>query len=109
MAKCFFKKSGVSGGSANYAHGTFTSSASTTTKVTLGFKPKSLAVMIVNNMNFYDESVSTTQFKFSTPTVYLTSVNLGNTTSGRLSTVDNDGFTVNKTSSAFTCYYHAVG
>ena len=109
MAHCFFKRSGVSSGSANYAHGTFTTSTSTTTKVTLGFKPKSLAVMIVNNMNLYDENISTTQFKVSTPTVYLTNATLGNTTSGRLSTVDNDGFTVNKTSSAFTCYYHAVG
>ena len=78
MAKCFFKRSGVSGGSANIAHGTFTISTSTTTKVTLGFKPKTLAVMISNNMNVYDESISTTQFKFATPTVYLTNVNLGN-------------------------------
>lgn len=108
MAKCFFKRSGVSG-SANYAHGTFTTSTSTTTKVTLGFKPKTLAVMIVNNMNLYDESVSTTQFKFSTPNVYLTNVNLGSTTGGRLKSIDNDGFTVNSTSYAFTCYYHATG
>lgn len=109
MAHCFLKKNSVSTGSGKYAHGTFTSSASTTTKVTLGFKPKTLSLMMLNNMHYYDETISTTQYKFATPTVSMTNINLGNTTAGRLANIDNDGFTVNKSSSAITCYYHAVG
>lgn len=109
MAHCMLKKSSASAGSGEYAHGTFTTSASTTTKITLGFKPKTLSLMIANNLNYYDESISTTQFKLATPSTNMTNVNLGNTTAGRLATIDNDGFTANKTSSAVNCYYHAVG
>ena len=109
MAHCFLKKNGASIGSGKYAHGTFTTSTSATTKVTLGFKPKSLAIRISANMQFYDESVSTTSFKFATNNVYLTNTNLGNTTTGRLQSVDNDGFTVNKSGGVVTGYYSAVG
>lgn len=109
MAHCFFKKSGVSTGTGKYAHGSFTTSTSSNTKITLGFKPKTLALMIANNLNYFDESISTTQYKFATPSTNMTNINLGNTTAGRLTSIDDDGFTINSYSSALTCYYHAVG
>lgn len=109
MAHCFLKKNSVSTGTGKYAHGSFTTSTSSNTKITLGFKPKTLALMIVNNLNYYDETISTTQYKLATPSVNMTNINLGNTTVGRLTSIDDDGFTINKYSSALTCYYHAIG
>ena len=110
MAHCFFKKvGGTSTSGGKYAHGSFSTSTSAKTKITLGFKPKTVALMVVNNLHYYDETISTTQYKFATPSTNLTNLNLGNTTAGRLTSIDDDGFSVNKTSSVLACYYHAVG
>lgn len=97
--------------------GSVTLSTSSTTKVTLGFKPKYLAYRITNNsesnyvMNIYDERYSTSASINAGTGTYMTNVALNGTTQNRLKSIDSDGFTINKTgSSSYTkLEYFAIG
>lgn len=97
--------------------GSVTLSTSSTTKVTLGFKPKYLALRITNNsesnyvMNIYDERYSTSASINAGTNTYMTNVALNGTTQNRLKSIDSDGFTINKTgSSSYTkLEYFAIG
>lgn len=91
--------------------GTFTNSTSAQTTVNCGFKPKYLAVTFSSpSLSWtYDERQSTTQFFISGSATYLQKVNLSTTNTNRLYSINNDGFTLNKMSTAGTGYYFAIG
>ena len=87
--------------------GTFTSSATGAVKVTLGYKPKKLLIIYAQSAGLqssaaatiavYDEKVSRESYQFITSTSE-TTLTLPNTTDERLASIDDDGFTFNKSS-----------
>lgn len=114
MAKCQFLRSGGGGGGDKVANGTWTQSTTDRTKITLGFKPKYVAIQASagsssTNMIVYNADISTTSFKYATANVYATDSNLGTSTNGVLYSIDNDGFTMNKSGSAIVLDYMAIG
>ena len=98
-----------------YKTGTFTASTSTTTSVTLGFKPKYLAVYFpisssARTMWIYDERISTSQYVLGSSSVYASLSNIGSTSNYRLYSIDSNGFTCSKIGTAgVTAYYFAIG
>lgn len=113
MAKCQFFRSGGGGGE-KVANGTWTQSTTDRTKITLGFKPKYLAIQASagsssTNMIVYNIDVSPTSFKFASQGTYATDLNFGSSTGSTLYSIDNDGFTMNKSSSAISLEYMAIG
>lgn len=99
-----------------YASGTFQYSSTAQTKITLGFKPKYLAIASpeYTYVMYYDESVSATQFMLAATDTATIKQNIGNTSNNRLCTVDSDGFTMNKGSSGMISgnvqmHYMAIG
>ena len=90
--------------------GTFTTNTSTTT-VDCGFKPKHIAYMYSTSSSWmammYDASCGEYQFGGSTNTQRKAAI--GVTTAGCIASITSTGFTVNKTSSAITWYYFAIG
>lgn len=91
--------------------GTYTTSTSAKVKVTLGFKPKYIGILSSTSsiIIIYDERVSTSQFMRATSSYYSAFQNLGNTSTGRLYSVDDDGFTINAHSSVQNFNYVAIG
>jgi len=95
------------------AYGTFTlPSTEVTLKITLGFKPKYLTVLGWSGSNSahswtYIEDASTTgytTFNRNAGTAGAESTTLPNTTANRLSSIDDDGFTVKGTTN--NVYYN---
>lgn len=114
MAKCFFKKIGGSGSSLKSAHGTFATDATNSTSVNLGFKPKYLAIRPASGTSVtlimtYNENYSQTTFKSATSTAYSANTALGGSANGRLYSINNNGFTVNKLSGVNSFDYFAIG
>ena len=102
----------LSGGGTKTATGTFTWSSSNQVSVNIGFKPKYLCVRnSATVMIIYNQDLSTTSYQFSNNSQYSTSVNFGTTTAGRLYSISDSGFTVNKFTgtSGSTGYYFAIG
>lgn len=94
------------------AYGSYTSSTSDKSIINLGFKPKYLTIVGTHSggqMIIYDESISDTSFRFAGTSTYAQSRNLGTNTNYNLYSIDDAGFTVNKTSSVYTYNYFAVG
>ena len=82
------------------ASGTFTSSNVDSTTINLGFKPKYLCIMLSasatsNTLKIYNEDMQTTKFLANT-----TWTNLGGTGNANIYSINDNGFTVNKDSSA---------
>ena len=105
------------GGSGDIATGTFTPTTSDL-HITLGFKPKQLAIYVAKTDNSagvlfsYDENVSTTQHLYTASGEGLRFVNLGTTTVYRIKSIDNDGFTITGFSTAAwrgLGHYYAIG
>lgn len=93
-----------------YAFGSGTFSTTAQTKVVCGFKPKQVLLFRDNNaLAMYDERYATTKVKYGTPSAYLQDQNLGVTTNGRLTSIDDDGFTFNKDVSAYPYLWFALG
>ena len=111
MAKCqFFRSSGVINLN-EFAHSSRNGDNVNQIKITLGFKPKAFSMF--NNRGhiyIYDDAVSTTQYQFAGTNAYVSTQNLGQTTTNQIYSIDNDGVTLNKTSaSTNVLYYSAVG
>lgn len=93
-----------------YAFGSGTFSTTSQTKVVCGFKPKQVLLFRDNNaLAMYDERYATTKVKYGTPSAYLQDQNLGVTTNGRITSIDDDGFTFNKDASAYPYLWFALG
>lgn len=89
--------------------GQFTSSTTTATTIVLGFKPKYLCIMLAasatsNTLKIYNENMQTTKFLANT-----TWTALGGTGTANIYSINDDGFTVNKDSSARAWQWFAVG
>lgn len=91
-------------------------STDSSTHVNLGFKPKfvyaSLAVnaTTLNAICIYDERYSTSKCNRATNTAGNTDYNIPSTSTNRIVSIDNDGFTLGEyTSNLSNCYYVAVG
>lgn len=113
MAQCMLLRSGGGGGE-KVANGTWKQSTTSRTKITLGFKPKYLAIQAsagssASNMIVYNIDVSPTSFKFASQGTYATDLNFNSSTTGVLYSIDNDGFTMNKSDSAIALEYMAIG
>lgn len=110
MAKCQFFRSGTIDLS-ECAHSSQNGDNVNRIKVTLGFKPKALAVFNdYGRLCIYDDAMSTTTFRFGSTANVASTQNLGTTTGNMLYSIDNDGFTFNKTQTASNIlYYSAVG
>lgn len=99
--------------------GTLTYQTSSNFKVTLGYKPKALQVILRGNDTNtitlqYDESISTTKYirNYTASTPQSGWQTIGSTTNQRrLLSIDDDGFTLtpNTDTSTQTIYYSAVG
>lgn len=117
-ANGYFYETQQSGG--NFATGSVENSTSATTKVTLGFQPKYVCVLtkvgtgtarLVNIYN-YDYSTTKAYWGSTTSAGSLTEYTIGSgSTTYRIASIDNDGFTLGLTTSAWlgTCYYFAIG
>ena len=84
--------------------GTFSTTSSSVTKVTLGFKPKLLIVGNESNYNHvkvYNEEYSTTQFLQASTTGNMSYSNFtsASSASGSIASIDDDGFTISLVSS----------
>lgn len=107
----------ASGGSEKVASGSATITNSSTTTVNIGFKPKKLVVNQVSSSQtlfvlcVYDEDFSTSKFTRSGGSVYLGWNDLGTSNTNRLYSINNDGFTYNKTNNSTyaTLNYFAIG
>lgn len=102
----------ASGGSEKAASGSVTLSTSSTTTVSIGFKPKKLTVRQgTNTVGIYDEEYSTTKYFRANTGAYLGAIDLGTTSANRLYSINDDGFTYNKSNSSSNVdlYYFAVG
>lgn len=91
------------------ASGSVALSTSTSTKVTTGFRPKYVMAYSSSNPSqglCYNEDVSTTQFRCFNSTGNA-NYNLGGSTNNFLYSINDDGFTINKASSARTYYWFA--
>lgn len=113
MAKCQFFKSG-SGGGQKVVNGTFSTQTSGSYSVNLGFKPKYLAIQAAagssaTNMQIYNVDYSTTLFIYATSSAYSQDKAFGSSTSGVLYSIDNNGFTMNKSGSVVSLEYMAIG
>ena len=79
--------------------------------IDVGFKPNYLlfqANTLVDNISYYNSDVSTTTFQYAERSTTAHTENLGNTTNGRLKSINSNGFTVNKTGSGdLQLYYFA--
>ena len=95
--------------------GTFTTSGTTTTKVTTGFQPKYLAVLRITSgttqdtLNIYDADVTTSYAYIGLSNSGSLRYALPSTTQYRIASIDSDGFTFNKHSGTATMYYFAIG
>ena len=100
----------ISGGKCKI--GSFTWASSGTTKVTCGFKPKQLTIINTTSLTTrnicYDERQSTTKFVMSTSGSNLTSYNIGDTSTWRIKSIDDDGFTMT-TGNNNAMIYFAIG
>lgn len=108
MAHCQFFRNGTINPS---AHSSQSGDSVNQIKVTLGFKPKALAVFNdYGRLCIYDDAISTTTFRYGSTANVASTQNLGTTTANMLYSIDNDGFTFNKTqTSSNVLYYSAVG
>lgn len=107
----------IGGGGAQVAVGTFNTSTSGTTKVTLGFKPKYLALTMSPTsfdttptlLTIYNEDFDANACMVSVSTG-LTRLALPSTQTNRLKSIDNDGFTYNQMSASGGTYgrYFAI-
>lgn len=89
--------------------GQFTASTSSQTTVVLGFKPKYLCIMLVatstsTTHKIYNQNMYTDKFLANT-----TWTALGGTGTANIYSINDDGFTVNKDSSARAWQWFAVG
>lgn len=101
------------------AMGTFIGDTSSTTKITLGFKPKKLVYYgnwgtNQKDLIQYDEDLSTTTCLggFRTTSVGFDAYTIGASSNNILNSIDNDGFTIRPVSSTFsgkTFSYFAIG
>lgn len=92
--------------------GSYTSSTSDKSVINLGFRPRYLCIVGTHSggqMIIYDERISTTAFRFAGTSAYAQSRNLGTNTNYNLYSIDDTGFTVNKTSTVYTYNYFAIG
>lgn len=104
----------LSGGGTKTATGTFSTSTSTQTTMNIGFKPKQLTVLVFEGntkraIHSYNADVSTSNYSVAGNATYLGTANLNTTTSGRIYSINDNGFTMNKSSYVGTCYYFAIG
>lgn len=99
-------------GSEKIKKATVTLSTSTSTKVTLGWKPKYVCVYSTRAYysSIYDEDLSTTQYIRATSSGPLLK-NLDTNYSGGFVSIDNDGFTLRYTNSSAGAewVYFAIG
>lgn len=90
--------------------GTFTSSTSDTTKITLGFNPKTLIVFGAHasggSQLFVHRYENGSCYRHTGASV--SNVSLPSTGINTIASIDSDGFTFNKTSNAGTLYYYAI-
>lgn len=94
---------------------TFTHSSTERERFYVGFKPKLLIITKANEgysntMIIYDETYSTTKFRYAAGSTYASDVNLGSSTNNHLYSIDNYGFTLNKAASTgYVEKYIAIG
>ncbi len=91
------------------ASGTVALSTSTSTKVTTGFRPKYIMAYSSSTASqgfCYNADISTTQFRFFNSSGN-GNASLGSSTGNYLYSINDDGFTINKASSARTYYWFA--
>ena len=106
-------------GTKSWDSGVIPANADTTTKITLGYKPKILILRYYKNTsnmidNVYTDSISTSTYQ---RWVYSGSASMANRTlpqgtgnSRCITSIDNDGFTAGPNDdSTYTCYYWAIG
>lgn len=100
------------GGSEKVASGTAATSSSSSTTITLGFKPKYIATVLgtasTASMNIYNEDLSSTTAKYAGSSTYASRYTIGNTTSYRITAINDDGFVMG-TTNGNDLYYFAVG
>lgn len=113
MAKCQFFRSG-NGGGQKVANGTFSTQTSGSYSINIGFKPKYLAIQAAagssaTDIQIYDEDYSTTLFIYATSSAYSQDKTFGSSTTGVLYSIDNNGFTMNKSGSVVSLEYMAIG
>lgn len=93
--------------------GTFYGGKNGRVNVNIGFKPKFLAILTSNTsssaMIIYNEELSTTQFHYAGASTYASMKNLGTSSNYFLYSINDDGFTMNKYSTASDSYYFAIG
>lgn len=82
--------------------------------VNIGFKPKILAVTVQSSnykaINYYDENISTSSYRFGSGTTYYQDRNMGVTYDNGINSINSNGFTLNKSSSAtMVIHYVAIG
>lgn len=95
--------------------GKLTLSTSTTTKVTLGYKPKKLLIIHEQNsstptitpIQIYDEAVDPNSFKFESASE-TKNIPLPSTAINRLASIDDDGFTFNKATSSGSLFRYVA-
>lgn len=93
-----------------YAFGSGNLSTTAQIKPVCGFKPKQVLFFLNNiTLSMYDERYSTTKVKIGSTSLYLQDQNLGITTNGRLTSIDEDGFTVNKGANPDPYLWFALG
>lgn len=102
----------ASGGSEKVASGTVATSSSSSTTITLGFKPKYIATVLGTasnaTMNIYNEDLSSTTAKYAGSSTYSSRYTIGNTTPYRITQITDTGFVMG-TSNGSDLYYFAVG
>lgn len=109
-----FRCSGASG--PKVAVGFVTFNATTTSTITVGFKPKKLIIYpnIYNGIAtcIYDQDISTTTMYTASNSQSQRNENLPCTSANRLNSITNTGFIMNKcgsTSNPYKGYYVAIG
>lgn len=113
-------KNGPSGGTGGFDEGTVTLSTTTTTKITLGYKPRFFCMFTsVDNLHasvhIYDESAigfTTTRvwqaFQSGASSSSANGANIPNTTSNSINSVDSDGVTIGKVSATYGTTGHYI-
>ena len=99
------------------ATGNGTASSTENYKIELGFKPKYIAFLVsgstsswsAGTVNIYNADISTTQFFKGTSSTALSLVDIGNAPTGSIVSIDNDGFTMAKSSNIYPYKYFAIG
>lgn len=101
------------GGGEKVAIGSFSWSTSGSTTIDLGFKPKYLCVRDNTSSpaaNIYNSDISTTSFIYAGGGTYTTTKNLPSTVARQLYSINDTGFTINRTAtSGAVGYYFAIG